>query len=1402
MEDPRRRNLLLLVASFLVLCGVLDRLCCNTCYLGATLLEIKKSFRNADNILYDWSESSISDYCSWRGVICDNVTFNVIALGDLTVNWELKSLISIDLKANSFSGQIPDEIGDCPSLKVIDISYNNIFGDIPFSISKLKQLENLILKNNQLIGPIPSTLSQIPNLKILDLAQNKLSGEIPRLIYWNEVLQYLGLRGNNLEGILSPDMCQLTGLWYFDVKNNSLTGAYLRVLGTVQVFRDLSYNQFSGDIPFNIGFLQVATLSLQGNKFSGPIPSVIGLMQALAVLYLQGNKLTGPIPPELGNMTRLHYLELNDNRLTGSIPPELGKLSDLFDLNVANNYLEGPIPDNLSSCVNLNSLNAHGNKLNGTIPRSFKKLESMTYLNLSSNNLKGPIPIELSRIGNLDTLNLSDNHLAGYIPGSLEIYEVSWRSYAWNVSSEIQCSSDISHNQLSGLIPQELGLLQNLFLLKLESNNLSGDIISLTNCFSLTVLNVSYNNLVGEIPTDNNFSRFSPDSFIGNPGLCGYWLSSSCRSSHPAERVNVTPKLVILHMNMALHVYEDIMRMTENLSEKYIIGYGASSTVYKCMLKNCKPARPREKKLDWDTRLRIALGAAQGLAYLHHDCSPRIIHRDVKSSNILLDKDYEAHLTDFGIAKSLCVSKTHTSTYVMGTIGYIDPNMHAPPGSMRNRMSIAMALELNDNRLTGSIPPELGKLSDLFDLNVANNYLEGPIPDNLSSCVNLNSLNAHGNKLNGTIPRSFKKLESMTYLNLSSNNLKGPIPIELSRIGNLDTLNLSDNHLAGYIPGEFGNLRSIMEIDISHNQLSGLIPQELGLLQNLFLLKLESNNLSGDIISLTNCFSLTVLNVSYNNLVGEIPTDNNFSRFSPDSFIGNPGLCGYWLSSSCRSSHPAERAPISKAAILGIALGGLVILLMILVAVCRPHNPPPFPDGSITKPVNVTPKLVILHMNMALHVYEDIMRMTENLSEKYIIGYGASSTVYKCMLKNCKPVAIKRLYSHYPQSSKEFETELETVGSIKHRNLVSLQGYSLSPSGNLLFYDYMENGSLWDLLHGPTKKKKLDWDTRLRIALGAQGLAYLHHDCSPRIIHRDVKSSNILLDKDYEAHLTDFGIAKSLCVSKTHTSTYVMGTIGYIDPEYARTSRLNEKSDVYSYGVVLLEILTGKKAVDNECNLHHLILSKATNNAVMETVDPDVSSTCKDLGRSRRSFNWPSCAPSGSRLIVPPCTSYIDEYSNLKSPNALTCAASMSSSDAQLFLKFGEKAGWLFCLFWERGQRVTWGVSNVSAVRLLRVMYVAEKRMLGLLAVYCGGPAMIDECVGLRLWPWALARGGAILVILGLVNWRGYEVLNSGDLEISWDAFFEGASAAAAAAAAAGPSGKVGCFGELFGNVG
>ncbi|KAK9102439.1 hypothetical protein Sjap_019693 [Stephania japonica] len=564
-------------------------------------------------------------------------------------------------------------------------------------------------------------------------------------------------------------------------------------------------------------------------------------------------------------------------------------------------------------------------------------------------------------------------------------------------------------------------------------------------------------------------------------------------------------------------------------------------------------------------------------------------------------------------------------------------------------MSTLNYMGLENNLLTGGIPPELGKLTTLYYLNLANNKLEGAIPENLSSCTNLNDLDLHGNWLNGTIPPSFKRLKSMTNLTISSNKLTGPFPVVVSQIANLDNLDLSDNmisgpisssigdlehllklnlsknNLTGHIPAEFGNLKSIMSIDLSTNHLSGPLPQELGQLQNLNSLRVENNNLSGDILFLSDSYALTFLNVSNNNLAGDIPISTNVSNSRPDSFLGNSDLCGYLLKSSCYTSQPMElhKATFLKAAVLGTVVGVLLIFLVILAAVWRPHIPASCLKGSFEKPVSsvnpTSPKLVILDMNISLHVYDDIMKLTENLSAKYIIGRGTSSTVYKCTLKNCRPVAIKRLHTQYRHSLKQFETELETIGCVKHRNLVSLQGYALSPSGSLLVYDYMENGSLWDILHGSAKKQKLDWNTRLKIALGAaQGLAYLHHDCSPHIIHRDVKSPNILLDKDFEAHLADFGIAKSM--SKSHSSTSIAGSIGYIDPEYAETSRLTEKSDVYSYGVVLLELLTGRKIVDDDSNLHQLVSEKSANDAVMEIVDPEISATCKDLGAVKKAF--------------------------------------------------------------------------------------------------------------------------------------------------------------------------------------
>ncbi|KZV25367.1 hypothetical protein F511_07251 [Dorcoceras hygrometricum] len=743
-------------------------------------------------------------------------------------------------------------------------------------------------------------------------------------------------------------------------------------------------------------------------------------------------------------------------------------------------------------------------------------------------------------------------------------------------------SLDLQGNKLTGQIPDEIGNCVSLILLDLSDNFLDGDVpFSISKLKQLEVLDLARNQLTGEIPRLIYWNEVL--QYLGLRGnlLTGTLSPDMCQLTglwyFDVRGNNLTGTIPDNIGNCTSFEILDISYNQITGEIPYNIGFLQVATL--SLQGNMLTGRIPE-----------VVGLMQALAVL-----------DLSENELV------------GPIPAILGNLTYTGKlYLHGNklTGPIPPEL--------GNMTKLSYLQLNDNQLLGGIPAELGNLEQLFELNLASNNLEGPIPENLSSCTALNQLNVHGNRLNGSIPSGLKHLESLTYLNFSSNQFHGSVPVELGHIINLDTLDLSNNDFSGSLPASVGDLEHLLTLDLSFNQLSSSVPEELGQLQNLVSLILNNNYLTGRIPDkLSNCLSLDRLNVSYNNLTGLVPLGRNFSRFPPDSFIGNPLLCGHWLGSICYPYPPKSKAMFSRTAVVCITLGFITMLSMIVVAIYKTNQPKPFIKGSSKS----SSKLVVLHMDMAIHTYEDIMRLTENLSEKYIIGYGASSTVYKCELKNSRPIAIKRLYNQYPHNSREFETELETIGRIRHRNLVSLHGYSLSPQGDLLFYDYMENGSLWDLLHGASKKVKLDWETRLKVAVGAaQGLAYLHHDCIPRIVHRDVKSSNILLDENFEAHLSDFGIAKCLPSAKTHASTYVLGTIGYIDPEYARTSRLTEKSDVYSFGIVLLELLTGKKAVDNDSNLHHLVLSKADDNTIMETLDPEVSVTCMDSSHVRKTF--------------------------------------------------------------------------------------------------------------------------------------------------------------------------------------
>ncbi|XVE64117.1 hypothetical protein DITRI_Ditri07aG0076100 [Diplodiscus trichospermus] len=906
------------------------------------------------------------------------------------------------------------------------------------------------------------------------------------------------------------------------------------------------------------------------------------------------------------------------------------------------------------------SLNLSNLILGGEISPAIGELRNLQSIDLEGNKLNGQIPDEIGNCGSLVHLDLSDNLLYGDIPFSIsKLKKLEFLN--------------LKNNQLTGPIPSTLTQIPNLKTLDLARNQLTGEIPRLIYWNEV----LQYLGLRGNMLT----GTLSPDMCQ----LTGLWYfdvrGNDLTGRIPGSIGNCTSFEIL-----------DISYNQITGEIPYNIGFLQVATL----------SLQGNKLMG---KIPEVIGLMQALAVL--DLSENELVGPIPP--ILGNLSYTGKL------------------YLHGNklTGPIPPEL--------GNMSKLSYLQLNDNQLVGTIPAELGKLEQLFELNLANNYMEGPIPHNISSCTALNQFNVHGNRLNGSIPLGFQNLESLTYLNLSRNDFRGQIPVELGHIINLDTLdlsgnkfsgplpasigdlehlltlNLSSNQLDGPLPPECGNLRSIQIIDLSFNSFSGNIPAELGQLQNIVSLILNNNKLQGVIPEqLTNCFSLANLNVSYNNLSGIIPPIRNFTRFSSDSFIGNPLLCGNWLGSICGPSLPKSRV-FSRAAVVCMTLGFITLVAMIIVAICKSNQQKQIMKGPM-KPVEGPPKLVVLQMDMAIHSFDDIMRSTENLSDKYIIGYGASSTVYKCMLKNSRPIAIKRLYSQFPNNLREFETELETIGSIRHRNIVSLHGYSLSPYGNLLFYDYMENGSLWDLLHGLSKKVKLDWETRLRIAVGAaQGLAYLHHDCNPRIIHRDVKSSNILLDENFEAHLSDFGIAKCIPATKTHASTYVLGTIGYIDPEYARTSRLNEKSDVYSFGIVLLELLTGKKAVDNESNLHQLILSKADDNTVMEAVDPEVSVTCMDLAHVRKTFQLALLCTKRHPSERPTMHEVARVLVSLVTPPTKVCSAPPKSID---YARFVIDKGQQLSQLGQQQQQVQQETNSSDAQWFVRFREVISKNTL------------------------------------------------------------------------------------------
>ncbi|KAI4356264.1 hypothetical protein L6164_000297 [Bauhinia variegata] len=430
----------------------------------------------------------------------------------------------------------------------------------------------------------------------------------------------------------------------------------------------------------------------------------------------------------------------------------------------------------------------------------------------------------------------------------------------------------------------------------------------------------------------------------------------------------------------------------------------------------------------------------------------------------------------------------------------------------------------------------------VLNLKLSNMGLKGQFPRGIKNCTSITGLDLSMNKLSGTIPEDISKVvEYVTSLDLSSNDFSGEIPENLSNCTYLNSIKLDQNRLSGTIPAQLATLGRLKTFSVSNNQLTGPVPS--------------------------------------------FPSSVDIS----DSYANNPGLCGGPLKACQGKSSKSNTAVIAAAAVGGVTFAALCLGVGMFfyvrrVAVRKKEEDPE--ENKWARILKGTKKIKVsmFEKSVSKMKLSDLMKATSNFSKGNIIGSGRTGTVYKAVLDDGTSFMVKRLQESQ-HSEKEFLSEMATLGTVRHRNLVSLLGFCVAKKERLLVFNDMPNGTLHDQLHSAAAEgRTMEWTLRLKVAIGAaKGLAWLHHSCNPRIIHRNISSKCILLDADFEPKISDFGLARLMNPIDTHLSTFVngeFGDLGYVAPEYTRTLVATPKGDIYSFGTVLLELVTGERPTE------------------------------------------------------------------------------------------------------------------------------------------------------------------------------------------------------------------------------